>query len=175
MKKLFAVVLALVLLCGAALGEGIDWAGMSDDELHAAIDAARNEAARRDLVMSEKVVVFEQDGVSVYLTGNYDVKTFNTTGTTQLSLEAVVINDTESTISVLPATSSVNGWDIYTGAIVEISAGKKKKGEFELRISDAEITTYEELEDWTVSFMLFDSASMNTIGITEQAVVHFNE
>ena len=43
MKKILTVVLALLLLCSSCLAEGLDYASMTDTQLHDIVDAARNE------------------------------------------------------------------------------------------------------------------------------------
>ena len=47
MKKFLTVLLALLLLCGSCLAEGLDYASMTDAQLHDIVDAARNELTKR--------------------------------------------------------------------------------------------------------------------------------
>ena len=57
-----------------AMGESVvanDLSKFSDDDLRAALSAIRNELTRRSLVTDEKTVIFDQDGIQVYLTGVY--------------------------------------------------------------------------------------------------------
>ena len=58
MKKFLTVLLALLLLCGSCLAEGLDYASMTDAQLHDIVDAARNELTKRELVAAEKTVLF---------------------------------------------------------------------------------------------------------------------
>ena len=62
MKKFLTVLLALLLLCGSCLAEGLDYASMTDAQLHDIVDAARNELTKRELVAEGKTLLFEQDG-----------------------------------------------------------------------------------------------------------------
>ena len=59
MKKFLTVLLALLLLCGSCLAEGLNYASMTDAQLHDIVDAARNELTKRELVAAEKTVLFE--------------------------------------------------------------------------------------------------------------------
>lgn len=53
MKKLIALILVL-LLCGAAFAEDIDWSGMTDEEITAQIAAAQAELESRGAVPAEE-------------------------------------------------------------------------------------------------------------------------
>ena len=78
MKKVFVLVLSLVLLCGVALGEGIDWAGMTDDQLQAALDAgqaeliSRRKANQADgaVLITDGAVLHDAEGVTVTVEGD---------------------------------------------------------------------------------------------------------
>lgn len=125
MKRFVSVFLVVLLAFSTsfALAEGMDFASMSDDALRALVDAARNELAKRELTAAENTVLFEQNGVKVYLTGAYDLSYDNA----YLSLEAVVVNDSDKKVNVSVDTACINGWDVYGSGIGDISAGKKKK------------------------------------------------
>ena len=94
MKKVISVLLTLMMFCMSglafaddaatttdtaatdAMGESVvanDLSKFSDDDLRAALSAIRNELTRRSLVTDEKTVIFDQDGIQVYLTGEYEV------------------------------------------------------------------------------------------------------
>ncbi len=173
MKKLISILAALMLLGGIAVSEGIDYASLTDDQLHEIIDLARNELARRELVAQEKTVLFEQDGVQLYLTGNYKVDEWGE-GKHVLQLEAVVVNESDRKISVHIDTVSVNGWNVYGGSISNIDAGKKKKGSFEIRLYDADIHSYEEIEDIEFSFKVLDESYSRIFSTETPITVHFN-
>lgn len=49
MKKFLTVLLALLLLCGSCLAEGLNYASMTDAQLHDIVDAARNELTNGSL------------------------------------------------------------------------------------------------------------------------------
>lgn len=54
MKKFLTVLLALLLLCGSCLAEGLDYASMTDAQLHDIVDAARNELTNGSLWLRER-------------------------------------------------------------------------------------------------------------------------
>ena len=98
MKRLFSVLMALILVFSiAAVAEGTDFASMDDAALHAMIDGARNELAKRELVAAENTVLFEQDGVTVYLTGDHEVWGSDSY---YLDLGVVLVNDSDKTVAV---------------------------------------------------------------------------
>lgn len=180
MRKIITTIVALalafaILLPVEAFAELPDFASMTDEELHDLINAARNELKVRELIAEKDTVILEQDGVKVYLTGNYEVKDYtSSSGRILLRLEAVVVNDTDTTVSIMFDASVVNGWDVGNSAIVDVSSGHKKKDNFEFTISDAEISSYEEIEDMELSMYVYDADNWNRMFSAEKAVVHFN-
>lgn len=172
MRKIFAFLLSVLLVClsCAASAEGVDYTAMNDEELHALVDGARNELAKRELNAAEDTVIFEQEGVEVYLTGEHEVL-----GEAYLDLEAVVINDSDKSISLMVDSASINGWDVFCDGIYEVSSGKKKKGALEFNLEDAEISSYEEVEDIEISFYLVDNESYDNITEPSDSIaLHFN-
>ncbi|MGJ4851823.1 hypothetical protein ACH6CV_16415 [Bacillota bacterium Meth-B3] len=172
MKKFLSSVLVLALLfsAGFALAEGADFASMKDDELHALINGARNELTKREMVAAEKTVLLERDGITVYLTGEH--KTWGDGGV--LGLEAVVVNDSENTVNVMMNSASVNGWNVLTGGIFSVESKKKKKNTFEIRIHEAELSSYEAIEDMEFVLRVSDSNSYDKIFETDKISLHFN-
>ena len=171
MKKVLAFLLTALLLCTlcTANAEGTDFTAMSDDELHALVDGARNELAKRELTAAEDTVIFEQDGVTVYLTGNHEVKGG------YLDLEAVVVNDRENMVAVALDTASINGWNVYSGGIGETSPGKKQKGMFDFSLEQANISTFEEIEEIELSIHLIDEETYESITEPSAPItLHFN-
>ena len=176
-KKTLCALLTLVILLGVALpleafADSPDVSSMTTEELHELINAARNELTARELNAEGETVLFDQDGVKVYLTGNYTIESYD--WATYIYLEAVVINDTDSTIDVFFVSSTVNGWDVDNIGIGEITTGHKKKGNFELTISDAEINSYEEIEDAEFVFYVMDDATWDHLFETDSITVHFS-
>lgn len=176
MKKLLALVFALLMLAAIpceAFAEVPDFSAMSDEELHALFDAARNEIAARGLAAGDDTLLFEQDGVQVYMTGNNTIDDYG--DTVELNIEVIIINDSAYDIALVDDTTSVNGWVVMFYGVGGVSAGKKKKDFIELVISDASISTLEEVEDIEFVFRLLDENSYSAIGTTDPITVVFNQ
>lgn len=173
MKRVLAAVFAMLLLMGSvACAEGVDVAAMSNEDLHAIIDSARGELAKRELVAGGKTVLFEQDGVTVYLTGNYTIAEWGE-GKHVMLLEAAVLNGSAEDVGVYIDNCCVNGWEVYGGSIVGIGAGKNKKATLEIRLHEADIHSYEDIEDIEFKFHV-SNASYKKLFDVEGITVHFN-
>ena len=173
MKKTLSFFIALLVLltCTAFAEAALDYTAMTDEQLHQIIDEARNELTKREMVAAENLVLFEQDGVTVYLTGAYEPWGSDNV---YLDLEAVVINDSDKTVSILIDACSINGWDVYSSGVSDTSAGKKQKGQLEFLLTDAGISTYEEIEEVEIDFTIYDSDNWETISTAEDIIVNFN-
>lgn len=169
MKKLFAilVVMVMVLYSVSAFAE-IDAAGMSTDELHRVMDAARNELVKRELTAAGDTVLFDQDGASAYLTGQIAVNDIG-----NLTLETVFINGTDKTLALTVDNASINGWTVFTMGITDTMPGNRTKGYLEFSLSDASITTLDEVKDITITFNVFDTESFETVTILAPVTIHF--
>lgn len=167
MKKMLAALLAAVLLLGACALAEADYSALSDAELHAMIDGARNELAKRELVAEDKAVILEQDGVTVYLTGDI-VFEYNF-----LKIGVVVVNDSDKTITLLLDEASVNGWTLNAVGVSETPSGKKQKGTLQFLVSDGEIESAEEVEDIEAVFKLWDANEYETVFESDPIAIHF--
>ena len=167
MKRLISLILALTLLGSLALAEA-DLTTMTDDELHALVDGARRELTKRELVAGEKLVLIEQDGVTLYLTGaNRNTNDFTYLG-------AVLVNDNDFPVLVTADEFSANGWDVWCGGFDKTEAGKKKKGEITFKSVDAEIADLSEIEDIEVVFTIKNGDDYKAISSTDSMTIHFN-
>lgn len=175
MKKFFCFLLLLCLCSSIAMSESLDYAAMTDEQLHSIIDSARAELLRRELSLSgEDLLLFQQDGISLYLTGNYEYMSFGDKGNA-LKLEAIVINESEQEINIGIENVAVNGWEVYGGSILKTGPGKKQKGAFEIRIYEAGIRTYEEIQDFEFIFKVQTSEGFKTLFKTSPITVHLNQ
>ena len=178
MKRIALTLLALVVLFSAffpcsAFAEAPDLSDMTDEELHALIDAARNELTSREMKAAENTVLFEQEGVQVYMTGNN--RTENYGDSAYLYVEVIIINDSDKDIALVDKSVCVNGWEVMFFGVGGVSAGKKKKDEIELVISDASISSLEEVEDVEFVFQLVDENAYNIICTADPVTVHFDQ
>lgn len=173
MRRFMALLLAaLFLVTAAAAAENMDFASMSDEELHSIIDGARSELTKRELVAAEDVVLFEQDGVTVYLTGNHDTYGDDSV---YLELEVVVVNDADQSLGVGIDSASINGWNVFGGGIPGTDAGKKQKGSLLFCISDAEAYSFEEIEDIELDFYVYSEETYETVFSVDTVALHFEE
>lgn len=188
MKKVLSILLAMMMVCvsGLSLADGAseseaaaasdsvvanDLSKFSDDDLRAALSAIRNELTRRSLVTDEKTVIFDQDGIQIYLTGEHEVWGSDTK---YITFTAVVINDSESKIGVSLDDVSINGWNVYGSGIYDTDAGKKQKSNIEFNLTDAEISSFEEIEDIEFVVSVYDSDSYDTIATSDVVTLNFN-
>lgn len=171
MKKLISALLVALMLLSVtlAVAEGIDFASMTDDELLAVIDGARNEQAKRILTAAADTVIVDQDGVTIYLTGNNRIDEYGP----ELFIEAVVVNDTDKNIDVYVDSASVNGWNVEAYGITETSAGKKQKGEFSAYLDDAEVSTIEEIEEIELELYIADADEIERISENIPVTLNF--
>ena len=171
MKKLMVLlmVFAMFVVNSACMAEGQDYSTMDDATLHEIIDSVRNELTKREMTLAENTVLFETEGVTLYLTGDYEVWGSDNY---YLDLTAVVVNDSDKTIYVAVDSAYINGWEAYGSGITDTAAGKKQKGTLEFLLSDADISTYEEVEDIEINFRLVDTESYDTIAELEPVTIH---
>ena len=163
MKKLISVIVVIMVLFSASLAE--DYSSMTVEELHTIQDSIRNELLRRELVAGDKILLFETDGISLYLTGEHS-DLFGST----LRLETITINDTDREINIY-SELSVNGWDVSCSWHLDANPKKKSKGYIDFNISKADISTYEEIEEIEFRFTYwFDNDKHTKL---EPITIHF--
>lgn len=173
MKKIFSLLIAIIMLFSySALAE--DYSSMSDDDLRSVQNSIRSELLKRDLVFKEKTVLFDQDDVQVYLTGECDFDLPYT------KLYAVVINDSNYPVSFAFAqhyTVSVNGWEVWGDPdyLNTTSPGKKRKGYINIKMKDAEVAAFEDIEEMEFQLVLMNDDTSEPISTGSTVVVQFNQ
>lgn len=160
MKKLLALILALILSCSVAFAAVPDISGCTDAELQQLIDLARNRLYVNALKIEKDAVLVDRDGILLYMTGEY-----HTWGSSNvyLTINCVLVNNNKFEVSVGFETSSINGWEVYGSGTGSCEAGKKKKVELEFELTDADIKTVEEIEDITFSLYTYNSTDWKTM------------
>lgn len=166
MKKLTAVILTL-LLVSTSVGALTDVSSMSNEELRAMIDSARNELVKRELTVTENAVLFDRDGVSFYLTGNTKIEYG------ELQVEGVLINGTDKTIALVADLASVNGWTVVCGGITSTAAGKRNKEYFGFYLSNSDVTTIDDVEDVELVIIAFNTETYENVFRTEPITIYF--
>ena len=171
MRKVLSILICIILLPYTIATANTDYTTMTDDELKQVVSLVRNELVKRSLVNDDKVIVFDQDNVSMYLTGGY--KEWNYKDKYYVDIEMVIINNTDHKVTFIAQQSSVNGWDTESSTPGPVSAGKKKKDRMVFSLSDAEITSYKEIEDIDVKFRVCDADTYDNLYITDLITIHF--
>ena len=167
MKKLFVIMLAVLLLFSAACAE--DFSGMTDEELYNYINLARTELLSRKAKTDEKVYVVNDDNIEIYLTGK---KKMDYDG---FKLEIVFINKTDKDLGAHFTHTVVNGWETSSSTFINlIGAGKKIKDEIEINLEDADLSDYKEIEDMEFEIRIYDS-SFNEYKIYKGILLSFDE
>lgn len=168
MKKLFSLIMAVVLCaCSVCYAEGIDFSALSTEELHQLFDGVRNELVKRELVAAENLLVFDQDGVALYLTGEV------TYSGGWLNVGAVLVNNTENEICLGEIDMCVNGFATGMSGITDVPAGKSKAGKMQIMVTDV-LSSAEDLKTIESGFRAFDRMSGKNYMQTEVITIHFN-
>lgn len=162
MKKVFLVVLAFVLLCGVALGEGIDWASMADDQLEAALAAghaeliSRKKANQADgaVLIADGAVLLDAEGVIVTVEGD---PWFSDSGDRQyINFNTVTSNSSDHEVTVEFYNCSVNDWACNGYGPSSVPAGKKARDESYIFVTDAGIASFDEIYEFSMSIRMYN-------------------
>lgn len=167
MKRFTTLLLVSILLVTCMLmplsasAEGIDYYALTkltNTELQDVINAARNHLLARSARSEGKLdLVNTLDGLQIYLTGKGEMTWQDT-----YEVEIVVINNTGRDISVSFDHVVINGWETSTvlaGGVFDIGDGKKKRGDINLLLDEAMISSISEVEDVELSFHTFDPST----------------
>lgn len=170
MKRLLACIIAILFTAMSipALADGIDFSSMTDEEIQSLIDAGRNVLLERSLVADGKTLVFEQEGVSLYLTGDMRL-----TDSGFLYVGAILVNDSGTTISLINNACSVNGWMAFMNGIDSVAPSKKASGELQFNVKDTGIAAIEDVEEIEICIDVFDKDTPKTWFTIEPVVVNF--
>lgn len=144
MKRIIAIVLALMLFGVCVFAESIDWASMSDEEIEAAIAAGREELASRNDSEDGSVVVYDKDGHKLTLSNMREGNYFNYD--LSVVFDAIYENNSDGSNELIINGSFVNGWD--TGALnsPDTTPGHKEKMEIVIGLDDTDISSLDEIE-----------------------------
>ena len=174
MKRILAILLLALMTCGTCVAEGLDYASMSDEQLHGVVDAARNELAKREIVAEGKTLLFEKEGVSVYLMDDFVADSIVTDSWKYMRADVVVVNDSERNVNVSIDSMSVNGWEVSSLGFSKITAGKKQKDELSFNALDTDVETVEEIETVEIHFRLSDADNFMFFADVDPVTIHFN-
>ncbi len=168
MKKLLAVILVLFMLIPCAIAE--DYSSYTTEDLHRIVDAARNELEKRELIADNNLLIFDDQNVQIYMTGNG--RQWEYSGTNYFDLELIVINNTENDIYIDFENLSINGWNVPSGNFPQTTAGKKKKDKITLSLTAANIQNYSEIEDMEAVVAI--SVRFTQVYASDPITIHFD-
>lgn len=164
MKKLVALALAMLLICGSAFAE-IDWASMTDDEIKAAIEAAQAELDARKPADAEEGPIKIEDGLVLLDTNGVKV---TVAGEPRLSsdfidFDVIVENNSDKDIYISNMDCSVNGWAAMGLGVAVLDAGLKTRTEVSIAVDDAQLSSLSDVEEFYMELELLDYSNMDTI------------
>lgn len=137
----------------------IDLSGMSDGELQALIDAAKQELAGRTGAAPESSdavgdgsILYEDENLRITMNGVMELNDYG-----ELVINVILENLTERNLIISLENASCNGWDVYE-PVVSVSANGKSKDAFEFYDieTDAEISSADEVETIKGQIRYFD-------------------
>ncbi len=133
MMKMICILLTLCLMTGFSLAEG--YSSMTDQELLREINLMRNELLARDLVFFDGYVLYDGEGIRMYIdgpwTGKGDMNYRNEYQVTY-TLPVILINSSENDVVMAVDSTYINGWKGNCNAYLDVKAGKKARGRLEV-------------------------------------------
>lgn len=166
------LLLTTTLLPAPAFADAPDFSTMPTEEIQAIIAAARAELLSRQIAEDGNIVLIDQDGIKLYLTGEHNIQASGA-NTVDLFFEAVVINDSDAPIQLSYKQATVNGWNTGFFSMNNIPAGTKTKATIGYRISDAGISTFEEVEEIATVFYISNASTWQEIFSTDLITITF--
>lgn len=150
MKKLCALLLALLLIGSIALAEQLDFASMTDEELNAIISSAQEELNSRN-GGDDTEYWYNENGITVYPAG---ATKFTDIGH-MYQYAVAVENNTDKTIS-LSTDCVVNGWAVMSTGIQDVAPGQSKKDFISMFASDIGVEGEDDVETFDISIEIYD-------------------
>lgn len=158
---MIAIFMLITIAQDTAFAQNIDWDAMSDQEIANEINS-RAVIASRMPDSADHLTIANQNGVEVYLTRRYRIeKSYN--GKDYIIMEAVVVNGLNDPISITNDGCCINGWAVETEGIFDVPANSKKKDTITMCLTDAEISTLEEITDVDYLLRVFSSSTYDTL------------
>ena len=174
--RTLAIILVLLLAC-SAIAE-IDWASMTDEELTTELSNGMTEMMNRGMYVGEpeyaaatpepttapedkpaknpnkrtgKATLFDADGVKI-IASSFEVISDDWLYETALLVSYTAENNSNKDYEISIDKASINDWEVENTGFVDIGAGHKAKGEFKLKMDDANVTALNEIEKVTFTF-----------------------
>ena len=172
MRKLFALLLVLLLIGGIAMADIVDYTGMTDEDIYQLIDSAKAEIERRDLIGNpENLTVFYEQGVTIVIT-SFESNTDHWMYKPALVAQIKAVNTSDNDMSICIDNAAINGWEVDHDGMINLSAGHKEKARFEFNLEDADVATADELETLEIKFYYYTPESRDVV-YTDPVTVTF--
>ena len=161
MKKRISLLVAFLLIlsiCIPASAEipSVNWSTLTEAELRTMSDYINTELASRTIKQDENPVIGKTDNITIYLTRRYYVDS-NNPDDVYLYLETVFLNNYDFDIVVTQNYIAIDGWDCNSLVYMDIPAGKNKKDNIGIKISDAGYTDVSQVKNLEFSFNIYDT------------------
>lgn len=176
MKKIIVTLLTIVMALPALAIAEIDWAGMDVSAIQTEIDRARAEILSRDIKTAEKgTVLMDSDGLVVVLTSAEVSKSRDES--IKLTLNYTVANNSDTAIAFTTNKCYLNGWEVSTLMSTSLDAGKKAKDDCDFYHIDvdADVNSYEDLEELQITFHTYNPETYHTITKDIECTIYFNK
>lgn len=174
MKQLLALIVCGVLMLSVSVAFASDLSSMSDTQLKEQLDAIRNELTVRGLVTENKTVLFDQNGVQIYINGDVKVaKPYDWADEVYLYIPVIVVNSSGDNYGITLENASVNGWSVYgddeNGAT---PAGKKSKATLYFELEDTDVETLEDFTDVEFLIRIYNTDTFMTVFSSDPITVY---
>lgn len=156
MKKTVSIIILLVILSFSCVSYAeVDFKNMSDEEITQIIFDAQNELLLRKSKEETGNVVFENNGISIYITGNHEIDNW----LELTEIECVIVNNSDFTLVKAGAESLiVNGWsvpalnqfNIFTDE--NVKPGSRIKGKIKIKNEAVDINGFEDIKSIKLDF-----------------------
>lgn len=172
---MFKKVLAILMICFIFCGSCFAYSHMTTAGLHNILDQVRIELLKRELSFTDNILVFEDEGVSLYFTGNYQLNVVDE-DFTYIYFETILINNSDKEMWLDIPSAYVNGWKVFSGMIEETAPGKIHKSGIDFTISDANVFTVDDIEEIMFTYAFMDAETYEPYySPGNSVVIHFEE
>ncbi len=157
MKRIICFLIAFICLPLFASAE-YDFSSMTDSELVELISNAQEELKNRSEGAKKEIVLYDDDGIKVYLTRNYKIRDLITKEKV-IDIECIIENTSSRSVVLYVPNSSMNDWESGSAPCYgdssfdfEVSPNKKAKGVICFSLKEANVKEYSEIEK--IDFLL---------------------
>lgn len=177
-RRVLASVAALALMGTTAAYAEIDWASMDDATIESEIKNAQSELEKRHPSDDDgskdpnkrtgKAVILDLDEIKVTAT-SFEVVDHWQYGTA-LQVNYLVENNGDKDFEAHLDRIAINDYEVDYVGYIEIGAGNKAKGDFVLKMSDAEVSSLNEIEKVTFTFHYYSEEDAKFITLKPKSV-----